>query len=106
MLTSIRKRPTGTKSGSYIAPAKIGVAYAGERLNHVNGTPRENSVPPVLADVTERGLSRHHDPIFEVGYKKLNQLIHAQPNKGARRTRATASLSCSLNVRLAADARH
>ena len=52
---------------------KIGVTYAGERLNHINGTPRENFVPPVLVNLMNRRLSRFDDPIFEVGYETLNK---------------------------------
>ena len=59
---------------------KIGVTYAGERLNHINGTPRENFVPPVLVNLMDRRLSRFDDPIFEVGYETLNKLINPHPN--------------------------
>jgi C-terminal processing protease CtpA/Prc len=60
---------------------KIGVSYAGEKLNHINGTPRENFVPPVLVNLAGSRLRRFRDPIFTVGYGKLNELIKAQPNK-------------------------
>ncbi len=53
---------------------RIGIAYAGEKLNHINGTPRENFVPPVLVNLLDRRLSRFGDPIFEVGYETLNKL--------------------------------
>ena len=59
---------------------KIGVSYAGERLNHINGTPRENFVPTILVNLMDRRLSRFDDPIFEVGYETLNKLINAHPN--------------------------
>ncbi len=65
---------------------KIGVNYAGERLNHINGTPRENFVPPVLVNLMDRRVSGLDDPIFEVGYETLNKLIKAHPNK----TKSTA----------------
>lgn len=58
---------------------KIGVAYAGEKLNHINGTPRENFVPPVLVNLTDRRFSRFDDPIFEVGFETLSKLIHPAP---------------------------
>src|SRR5204862_3082578 len=60
---------------------KIGVSYAGERLNHINGTPRENFIPPVLVNLLDRRLSRFGDPIFKVGYETLNKLINAHHNK-------------------------
>lgn len=59
---------------------KIGITYAGEKLNHINGTPREDFVPPVLVNLMDRRLTRFSDPIFEVGYKKLNTLIKAHLN--------------------------
>jgi carboxyl-terminal processing protease len=43
---------------------KIGVTYPGERLNHINGTPRENFTPPVLVDLMGPGIRRSSDPIF------------------------------------------
>lgn len=89
--TVVGTRMAGLNGGIFnlqLPQTKIGVTYAGERLNHINGTPRENFVPPVLVNLMDRRLSPYRDPIFEVGYKKLNQLIHAQPNKGTRRTRA------------------
>jgi C-terminal processing protease CtpA/Prc len=59
---------------------KIGVTYAGERLNHINGTPRENFVPPALVNLLDSSLNHFNDPIFEVGYKNLNKLIKAHPH--------------------------
>ena len=50
---------------------KIGVTYPGERLNHINGTPRENFTPPVLVDLMDAGLSRSTDPIFTLGYRAV-----------------------------------
>lgn len=60
---------------------KIGLTYAGEKLNHINGTPRENFVPPVPVNLMNRRLSRFDDPIFEVGYETLNTLVNARPNR-------------------------
>lgn len=64
-----------------LAHTKIGVTYAGERINHINGTARENFVPTIRVNLMERGLSRFADPIFEVGYETLNKLINAQHRK-------------------------
>jgi carboxyl-terminal processing protease len=54
---------------------KIGVSYAGESLNHINGTPREKFVPPVLVNMTDKKLAHSKDPILEAGYSKLIELI-------------------------------
>jgi C-terminal processing protease CtpA/Prc len=56
---------------------KIGVTYPGERLNHINGTPRESFTPPVLVDLMDAGLGRSSDPIFTVGYRTLIRSIKA-----------------------------
>jgi carboxyl-terminal processing protease len=65
---------------------KIGVSYAGERLNHLNGTPRETFVPPVLVNLMDQRFSRVKDPIFEVGYKELQKVIKGQPKQSTART--------------------
>lgn len=54
---------------------KIGVAYAGERLNHINGTPRENFVPAILVNPIHRNNIRFNDPILDAGYRRLTQRI-------------------------------
>src|SRR6266536_2669681 len=82
--TIVGTRMAGLNGGIFnlqLPQTKIGVTYAGERLNHINGTPRENFVPPVLVNLMDRRLSRFNDPIFEIGYKTLNELINAHPNK-------------------------
>ena len=58
---------------------KIGVTYPGERLNHINGTPRENFTPPVLVDLMDARLSRSSDPIFTAGYRTVTRLIKSAP---------------------------
>ena len=81
--TIVGTRMAGLNGGIFdleLPQTKIGVAYAGERLNHINGTPRENFVPTVLVNLMDRRLSRFNDPIFEVGYERLNGLINAHPN--------------------------
>lgn len=68
---------------------KIGLAYAGEKLNHINGTPRENFVPPVMVDLLDRRLNRFDDPIFDVGYRKLVEIVKAHTSEskpGSRRS--------------------
>jgi carboxyl-terminal processing protease len=54
---------------------KIGVTYAGEKLNHINGKPREDFVPPMLVDLTDVRFRRIKDPIFETGSKELYRLM-------------------------------
>lgn len=80
--TIVGTRMAGLNGGIFnleLPQTKIGVGYAGERLNHINGTPRENFVPRVLVNLMDRKLSRYHDPIFEVAYKRISQLIHIRP---------------------------
>lgn len=81
--TIIGTRMAGLNGGIFnleLPYTKIGVTYAGERLNHINGTPREILVPPVLVNLMDRRLNRFNDPIFELGRKELNRLINGQPN--------------------------
>jgi C-terminal processing protease CtpA/Prc len=54
---------------------KIGVNYAGERLNHLNGTPRENFVPPLFVNLLDKRFARARDPILEAGVNHLKRLI-------------------------------
>ena len=66
---------------------KIGVSYAGDKLNHINGTPRENFVPPVMVNLLDRRLKRFNDPIFEIGYRKLIELMKAQTSEFKNKSR-------------------
>src|SRR5205085_47870 len=82
--TIVGTRMAGLNGGIFnieLRHTKIGVAYAGERLNHINGTARQNFIPPVLVNLLDRRLSRFGDPIFRVGYETLNKLINAHRNK-------------------------
>jgi C-terminal processing protease CtpA/Prc len=88
--TIVGTRMAGLNGGIFnleLPQTKIGVTYAGERLNHINGTPRENFVPPVQVNLMDRRLSRFNDPIFEVGYKQLNKLIKTHSNRPLQQTR-------------------
>jgi carboxyl-terminal processing protease len=81
--TVVGTRMAGLNGGVFnlqLPQTKIGVAYAGERLNHINGTPREAFTPPVMVDLTDGRLSRYRDPIFEAGYKELLRLVRKHPN--------------------------
>jgi carboxyl-terminal processing protease len=76
--TVVGTRMAGLNGGIFnleLPQTKIGVSYAGERLNHINGTPRERFVPPVLVNLLDRRLKRFNDPIFEIGYRRLRRLI-------------------------------
>jgi carboxyl-terminal processing protease len=53
---------------------QIRLAYAGEKLSHLDGTPREDFVPRVLVDLTYREVARLSDPILEVGLRTAHRL--------------------------------
>ncbi|HKC63149.1 MAG TPA: S41 family peptidase, partial [Pyrinomonadaceae bacterium] len=79
--TIVGTRMAGLNGGIFnlqLPQTKIGVSYAGEKLNHINGTPRENFAPPVMVNLLDRRLSRFDDPIFEVGYRKLIEMTKTQ----------------------------
>lgn len=79
--TIVGTRMAGLNGGIFklqLPQTKIEVTYAGERLNHINGTPRENFAPPVLLNLIDRRFGRYHDPIFEVGYQKLHKIIRTR----------------------------
>jgi carboxyl-terminal processing protease len=87
--TIVGTRMAGLNGGIFsleLPNTKLRVNHAGERLNHINGTPRENFVPPVFVNLLDKRLSRVHDPIFEIGYQELSGLIKGQPNKSFQPT--------------------
>lgn len=53
---------------------RIRLAYAGEKLSHVDGTPREDFMPRVLVDLSGREAARSSDPILEVGLRTARGL--------------------------------
>jgi carboxyl-terminal processing protease len=63
---------------------RIRLAYAGEKLSHVDGTPREDFVPRVLVDLTDRKVARLGDPILEVGLRTAHRLAGIVPAGGSR----------------------
>lgn len=82
--TIVGTRMAGLNGGIFnmqLPQTRIGVNYAGERLNHIDGTPRENFVPPVLVDLTDRRWDRVKDPILETGYRKLVHIINRTRKK-------------------------
>jgi hypothetical protein len=50
----------------------IGVNFAGERLNHIDGSPRESFVPRVLVDLNEPRWRHVADPVLRAGLDYLN----------------------------------
>ena len=62
---------------------KIRVNYAGEKLNQLDGTPRENFAPPVLVDLVGAKSGRSQDAILEAGISKLNTLLKRQSDRTA-----------------------
>lgn len=76
--TIVGTRMAGLNGGIFnmqLPNTKIGVTYAGERLNHLNGTPREDFVPPVLVNFLDVRMARYKDPIFEVGQRRLMAML-------------------------------
>jgi carboxyl-terminal processing protease len=72
--TVVGTRMAGLNGGVFnleLPSTKIGVAYPGERLNHVNGTPREDFVPSVLVEPKRRETGRFRDAILEAGYREI-----------------------------------
>jgi C-terminal processing protease CtpA/Prc len=87
--TIVGTRMAGLNGGIFnleLPNTKIRVNYAGERLNHLNGTSREDFVPPVSVNLMDKRFNRLHDPTFEEGYKQLSRLINRQPNKSLQPT--------------------
>lgn len=79
--TIVGTRMAGLNGGVFnleLPGTKISVSYPGERLNHINGAPREDFNPPVFVDLMDTRLSRSFDPIFTVGYRTLIRSIKAR----------------------------
>ncbi len=76
--TIVGTRMAGLNGGVFnleLPETKIGVSYPGERLNHINGTPRENFTPPVFVDLMNARMNRSSDPIFAAGYRTVMRAI-------------------------------
>jgi C-terminal processing protease CtpA/Prc len=63
---------------------KIKLNYAAEKLFHVNGTPREDFVPPVAVKLSG---NRTDDVILEKGIRTLRESVKRRSNKSVERTR-------------------
>ncbi len=55
--------------------SKINVSFPAEKMFHVNGTPREDFVPPVYVDLLNPENQKAKDPILEAGLRALKALI-------------------------------
>jgi C-terminal processing protease CtpA/Prc len=62
---------------------KINLNYAAEKLFHLNGTPREDFVPPITVKLSDK---RTNDVILSEGIKTLRG-IRKPPNKSVERSR-------------------
>jgi carboxyl-terminal processing protease len=60
---------------------RIKLNYAAEKLFHLNGTPREDFVPPVLVKLTGRETA---DPILDAGIQTLRRLLR-RPGRSSGR---------------------
>ncbi len=59
----------------------IDVAFATEQLYHVDGTPRQDWLPPVLVPDKAPGLDAAADPVMTRGMAELQQLIERAAEK-------------------------
>lgn len=59
---------------------KIKLNYAAEKLFHVNGTPREDFVPPVAVKLSDK---RKDDVILKDGIRTLRRLVKRQTNNSS-----------------------
>jgi len=55
----------------------IRLSYAAEKLGHLDGTPREDFVPPVLVNLADREAAALGDPILEAGLRTARRLAAA-----------------------------
>ncbi len=68
----------GAVFGLELPNTKIKLNYAAEKLYHLNGTPREDFLPPIAVKLSDK---RTDDVILEEGIKTLRGLLRRQPNK-------------------------
>jgi carboxyl-terminal processing protease len=65
----------GATNGITLPNSKIGVNFPVEKLFHVNGTPREDFLPPVYVDLLNPENQKAQDAVLETGLKTLHALI-------------------------------
>jgi carboxyl-terminal processing protease len=63
---------------------KIELNYAAEKLFHLNGTPREDFVPPISIKFSGK---QTHDVILETGIRTLKKLLKGRITQSRRRRR-------------------
>lgn len=63
---------------------RIKLNYAAEKLFHLNGTPREDFMPPVAVTLSEKSTD---DVILREGIGTLGRLLKRKPNKSSGRAR-------------------
>jgi C-terminal processing protease CtpA/Prc len=68
---------------------KINLNYAAEKLFHVNGTPREDFVPPVAVNPLDKGTD---DVILEEGIRTLRRVLKTAPEYFVGPERVACSL--------------
>jgi carboxyl-terminal processing protease len=68
-------RLVGATSGITLPHTRIGVSFPTEKLFHINGTPRENFVPPVYVDLLKSRKQANEDIIFRRGLRVLQTRI-------------------------------
>jgi carboxyl-terminal processing protease len=74
-------RLLGATESVTLPNSKIGVNYPAEKLFHVNGTPREDFVPPVRVNLAAPKAESPSDAILEAGLKALRALIQRGQTK-------------------------
>lgn len=83
--TVVGTRMAGLNGGIFnlqLPNSKISVNYPAERLNHINGTPRETFEPRVLVELAHGRYRRNKDPILAAGLAQLRLLIRRQAQSG------------------------
>lgn len=81
----------GAVSDFYLPKTGVDVAFATEQLFHVNGTPRQDWLPPVLVTAP---VTQEVDPVLARGLKELHLQEQANTLRGSSRT----SSPCSFPV--------
>jgi carboxyl-terminal processing protease len=71
----------GATNGITLPISKIGVSFPAEKLFHVNGTPREDFVPPIYVDLVNPQAQNAQDAVLETGLKTLHGLIKSGRTK-------------------------
>lgn len=78
-------RLIGATSGIRLPNTGVGVTFPTEKLFHVNGTPREDFVPPVYVDLLRTAAGEKQDIILRTGLKVLRSKMRPAATR-ARRT--------------------